>query len=253
MGTLTSDGVLVERIASGDRTAEQNLYERYWRWLVAILHKETRDSHLAQDLAQDAFIVVLKAARGGGINQPDAITSFLRNTARNLLIDYKRKTKRRATVIDTDIAERVRDDQRPYSARISEQQQKTLLIELLNELKERDKNVLRLRYLEDMSKLEVCCKLRMKPRDFDRIVSRARQKLKRLIDRKVASRDSSISAADFSPLLVVLILLPIVEPDVSKVREVSRMHHLQSGALDCGLRNFCNEDSGCESRCWPWR
>lgn len=69
------------------------LYVRRRRSLVALLTRIVRNPHTAEDLAQEAFLRVGRAAEAGSIVNLDA---FLHRTARNLGLDHERQRLRRA-------------------------------------------------------------------------------------------------------------------------------------------------------------
>ena len=86
---------LVVRIQNGDAQAEAELVARYSRGIMLLLRHQTRDEHLAADLHQDVFQIVLLKARGGEIQSPDSLNTFIRNVAKNVAIGFYRKHHRR--------------------------------------------------------------------------------------------------------------------------------------------------------------
>ena len=70
---------LLESINLGNRQAEQDLVNKYYKVLFYLLYKKTEDQSLAQDLCQDAFVVVLQKARNGEIKNIDAVGAFIRS------------------------------------------------------------------------------------------------------------------------------------------------------------------------------
>ena len=88
---------LVRRIVAGETAAEGDLVPRYRRGLLYLLSRLGALPELADDLAQETFRIVIERLRQSGLADPAGLSSFLRGTARNLLIAERRKTARRRT------------------------------------------------------------------------------------------------------------------------------------------------------------
>ena len=204
---LTQAESIVMRISKGDKLAEQELVSTYYRGLIFILHRQTQDQALSEDLAQDTFIVVIQKARDNGITNPTALSAFIRQTGINLLIGYKRKETRRDTHSVDDIEIHAPTDNMEISQALHSKQLLQLTTQLLNELKTpRDKEILRSYFVYDKTKQQICQDLELTPEHFDRVLFRARQRLKQLIQHKLSDEPNSSKT---SSLLSIGILLGI--------------------------------------------
>lgn len=100
----------------------QAIYRAHNDWLLGWLGKKTQCPELAQDLAQDAFVRVLKkAGQGERVGQPRA---FLAQVARGLLIDHWRRREIEQTCLRALAA-------RPEALAISPEEQQIILDTLL--------------------------------------------------------------------------------------------------------------------------
>lgn len=97
-GTATPEAMLVERIRSGDRSAEEELVQTYQRAVIAIATFRTHDREAARDLSQEVMIAVLKALREGQLREVNKLAAFIQGTARNLINNHLRKQASRAEV-----------------------------------------------------------------------------------------------------------------------------------------------------------
>lgn len=89
-------GDVADDIASaGLRAQFATLFASQRSTLVRLLARLTGDRHVAEDLAQDAYLKVAVAAQTGEIEH---LQPFLYQTARNLAFDHLRKQKVRAVV-----------------------------------------------------------------------------------------------------------------------------------------------------------
>ena len=82
---------LVLAAQSGDTTAVSALYMRYFDRLYAYLHVALRDSHDAEDLAQEAFLAMLGALPEYEVRLSQPFRVLLFRIARNRSIDHLRK------------------------------------------------------------------------------------------------------------------------------------------------------------------
>ena len=94
----TAETTLVERIRTGDASAEEELVRTYQRGVLAIAAARTHDREAARDVTQEVMIAVLKALREGQLRESDKLAAFIQGTARNLINNYLRKQTNRAEV-----------------------------------------------------------------------------------------------------------------------------------------------------------
>lgn len=81
-----------------DRAIE-TIYAEHWHRLLRLVTARTRDSDLAEDLAQEAFVRLTIAARAQGL--PDDPLAWLARVTRNLLVsDARRRSTARRRGMD---------------------------------------------------------------------------------------------------------------------------------------------------------
>ncbi|UUX96053.1 sigma-70 family RNA polymerase sigma factor [Aquabacterium sp. J223] len=100
---------LLARTALGDRVAFASLYRRTSGHLLAVVLRIQRDRALAEELLQEVYVSVWKAAGGFDAAQSQPLT-WLTSIARNRAIDSLRRA---ATQPQTVSATRDEDDERP--------------------------------------------------------------------------------------------------------------------------------------------
>jgi len=91
-----SDADLARQISEGRKDAEQALSRRYERGVIQILVRQTGSYAIAQELCQETLIIVLKRLRSTGLQNPEKLSAFVAQTARNLAIAERRKQRRRS-------------------------------------------------------------------------------------------------------------------------------------------------------------
>ena len=87
-----SDEQLIEWIARGDRSCLGTLFERHHRALFNFVFQMTRNAALAEDLVQETFLRMLKAA--GSFRGDGSFKSWMFHIARNQVYDHLRREKR---------------------------------------------------------------------------------------------------------------------------------------------------------------
>lgn len=185
-----SGALMVTRIGEGDALAESALVDKYYKSLHFILMRRcNNDEQLAADIAQDAFIVVISKAREKKINSPEAISAFIRQTGVNLMIAHFRKETRRATDTYGEVSIEVPDITTNVSRAVESNQTLGLVQQLIEEMKvERDRDILLSYYAKEEEKSSICNRLELTPAHFDRVLFRARSRLKQLIDFKIGGQ-----------------------------------------------------------------
>ena len=198
---------LLEKIKLGDKQAEQALVNKYYRTLQLILTQRSSDPELAADLTQEAFIVVLNKARKGEINDPSAIGAFIRNVGVNLLIANYRKETRHKTDTSEDIDIQVTDSSQQVDDKLNREEVGELVMQMVKELPtDRDRDLLLRYFVYGHEKREVCDALELSNAHFDRVLHRARSRLKQILQHKYNVEVSNLSISHL--LTLSLLALP---------------------------------------------
>lgn len=175
---------LVRRIKNGDRTAESELVKRYSPGIRLILLKRTGNPQLASDLSQDTFIVTLRILRSGDLKKPESLAAFIRQTAVNISIQHFRKEKRYVKNPD-EIIEQLVAHRDHKVEKLDSRTNREILGKVLDQLSmARDREILRRFYLKDEDKAEICIDLQLSAVHFDRVLYRAKQRMRELINRQ---------------------------------------------------------------------
>ena len=175
---------LVERIRAGDRAAEAEFVRTYERGVRVFVRRHTRPGEpMIDDFVQDVLHQVLQKLRAGEVRDPAALPAYLRATIVHVTTAEYRRRASRGDTVSTDALASVAGVADP-----AEQLRTTQLAErvrtLLAELPVARDRVLLIRfYLDECSKDEVCAELGIAPDHFRRVVFRARERLRELVER----------------------------------------------------------------------
>ena len=190
---MKNPAALVSRIEAGDRLAETEFVDRYARDVKRVLLKHTGSIQLASDLCQDTFVVALRRLRAGELRNPRSLRAFVLRTAVNISVQHFRRERRYVQRDGGTIAVAVpfRDHK---ASRIDEQTARWELDRILGQLAvPRDREILRRFYLDEEEKAQICSYLNLSSAHFDRVLYRARQRLRVLIQTRKGLRSELCS------------------------------------------------------------
>jgi len=149
MSAVTTDGELIQRAADGDHTAFEQLYGRYARPVFGLALRRLGDRGRAEDAVQETFASIWRSAasyrpeRGPG-------AAWLYAVARNAIVD---RARARADV-PADVPEEPADEPGPGDE--AEQGWVAWRVHrALEELPEREREVIALAYWSGLSQSEV--------------------------------------------------------------------------------------------------
>jgi len=146
---VTSDGELIQRAAGGDRSAFEQLYQRYARPVFGLALRRLGDRGRAEDAVQETFASIWRSA---GSYRPDRGPGapWLYAVARNAIVDRARsRADLPAEIPDSADAEPGPSDQAEQSW-VSWRVHRAL-----EELPEREREVIALAYWSGLSQSEV--------------------------------------------------------------------------------------------------
>lgn len=172
---------IAARIRSGDRAIETEFCRRYYPSVFRILLRYTRDSARAEDITQDVLMTVILRLRSSGIDHPEHLSRFVHQTARYAWLGWSRQSDNQVQLFETMDHEPCRDSSTVGAVIHDEQRQ--LVAELIERLVvPRDRELLFRCYVCDETKQAVCDALSLTATHFDRVISRARKRLRQVAD-----------------------------------------------------------------------
>ncbi|HEX4959447.1 MAG TPA: sigma-70 family RNA polymerase sigma factor [Thermoanaerobaculia bacterium] len=175
---------LVRRIAAGDTSAEGELVQRYSRGILYLLRRLVSSPELAEDLHQETFRIVLERLRKRELDDPAGLAGFLRGTARNLAAAEHRKTGRRRTEADPEVLEQAVHPAPGQLQTVLLDEEANIVRRLISELPtDRDQQLLMRFYVAEEEKERICSDLGLDSLHFNRVLFRARQRFRELLER----------------------------------------------------------------------
>jgi len=153
-----TDQVLVQNYLSGNQSSFEILLNRHKDRVYAFIMSKIKNRDITEDIFQDTFIKVINSLQKGNYNEQGKFLPWMMRIAHNLVIDHFRKQSKMHMVRSTDeydIFNLLDSDSATIEQEMIITQVKTDLKLLIEQLPEDQKEVLNMRYFEEMSFKEI--------------------------------------------------------------------------------------------------
>ena len=153
-----TDQVLVQNYLSGNQSSFEILLNRHKDRIYAFIMSKIKNRDITEDIFQDTFIKVINSLQKGKYNEQGKFLPWMMRIAHNLVIDHFRKQSKMRMVRSTDeydIFNLLDSDSATIEQEMIITQVKTDLKLLIKQLPEDQKEVLNMRYFEEMSFKEI--------------------------------------------------------------------------------------------------
>jgi RNA polymerase sigma-70 factor, ECF subfamily len=189
------DQAYIERLRAGDYRAQEH-FGAYFSALIQIkLRSRLKSPEAIEDVRQETFARFFVALREGRILQPERLGSFVNSICNNVLLEHYRAGSRQSSLEDENQQDFPDKGTDLLSALASKETEKKVR-EILEQMSERDRCLLREVFLEERDKDEVCRDFGV-DRDYLRVLlHRAKQSFKSLY-----LNDMGDDGPEFTPVL----------------------------------------------------
>ena len=174
------DQSYLDRLCSGDFRTEEHFVAYFSELIHLKLHCRLRSPQAIEDLRQETFARVFAALRSkGGVRQPERLGAFVNSVCNNVLLEFYRSSSRESPIED-DEDSKFPDTSMDVIGIISHKQMQEKVSQILEDLPERDRRLIKEVFLEERDKDEVCRDFGV-DRDYLRVLlHRAKQSFKSL-------------------------------------------------------------------------
>jgi RNA polymerase sigma-70 factor (ECF subfamily) len=200
--------------SESSRRSIVSMMESNYGVLMRLVRRKLRDRELAADLVNEAMAISLEQVRSGKLAKTDqGIAGYVFKVSMNLLRNHRRNKNNAVDArIDASALDKLaippeRDDS-------DDQRIKQLTREMLESLNmARDRTIVERFYLDEEDKESICRDLGVTPAQFNLVISRARQRMRRLLDtRGLDKTDLLCLALSLCLAGTSYLLQPLVSP-----------------------------------------
>jgi len=191
---------LVARIHRGEDSGMEELYKLFAKGIRFYLCRQLGPQEL-DDKIHDTFLIVVKAIRNGDLREPERLMGFVRTVVRRQVAAHIDKViHSRREELDLDVGVRVADVRRNPEQHAAFQEKVEFMVEVLDGLSVRDREILSRFYLEEQSQDEICGQMDLSETQFRLLKSRAKARFGEIGRRKLLQRPmGSISVRTSAP------------------------------------------------------
>lgn len=155
MDLFSFDQAYLSKLRERDVRTEQHFVAYFRKLLLIKLRSRLGSSSAVDDICQETFVRVLKAMQTeGGIRSPERFGAFVNSVCNNVLQEFYRSMTHSDTR-DPEAAE-APDDTVDLLGSLVTQQTRAQVRQILAQLSEKDRRLLRSIFLEEKDKDEVC-------------------------------------------------------------------------------------------------
>lgn len=157
--------------------------KRHYTGLYTLLHRRIRDGNIAQEILNEALATAIAHSRAGRVSDRKRLAGYVYRVALNLYRNYRREYANRPGMQATD-----EDIDKLPSQRATDEAAMDIsivrqLVSIIASLPTaRDREIVKRFYLDEEDKADICQSMGLSPLHFDRVMFRARQRMRSLLE-----------------------------------------------------------------------
>jgi RNA polymerase sigma-70 factor (ECF subfamily) len=181
------DETYLNRLRSGDPQTQEHFISYFGELVRIKASKRVNNPSSVEDICQETFTRALCALRKNGIHQPERLGSFVNSICNHVLQEFYRSNGRETELKDEDQALLPDLSISPFD-HISLREQQRQVRQILDELPEKDRELIKAIFLEECDKDAVCRDLGVTRQYLRVLLCRAKQQFKFLYLKKTRRR-----------------------------------------------------------------
>jgi RNA polymerase sigma-70 factor (ECF subfamily) len=177
----------------GEDAISNQFIRQHYAGLYALLQRRIGDPAVAAEMLNEAVATAIVHARQGRITQPERLAGYVFRVALNLYRNYRREFDNRSELrAAQDTIQQLPGDGRaddgldPGIARAV----RSIVASLPTQ---RDREIVKRFYLDEEDKEAICKSLDLAPLHFDKVIFRARQRLRALLEARGFTKSDLLS------------------------------------------------------------
>ena len=177
------DADYVQRLSKSDGDTERDFVVYFTELLSIKLRSRLRSADQIQDVIQETFLRVLKTLRASGMENPQALGSFVNSVCNNILFELYRAQSRVAEPLEDRPCPTI-----PADEEMVNEEARNQVRRIINDLPDKDRKILRWLFFEERDKAEVCRALKVDREYLRVLLHRAKLRFRDDYVRRIATK-----------------------------------------------------------------
>lgn len=181
------DRPYLERLCSGDFRTQEHFVSYFSELIRLKLSKRLPSRSEVEDARQETFARVLAALRKPeGIREPERLGAFVNSVCNNVLLEYYRSSSQEGPRPDEEAEASIPDPAISAVDVIANREIQTSVREIVDQLQEKDRRIMKEIFLEERDKDEVCRDLGVDREYLRVLLHRAKKSFKSIYLKKMS-------------------------------------------------------------------
>jgi RNA polymerase sigma-70 factor (ECF subfamily) len=177
----------LEQLRSGDFRTQEHFVSYFSELIRLKLSKRLHSRSEVEDARQETFARVFATLRKpDGIREPERLGAFVNSVCNNVVLEYYRSSSQEATSDDEEAEANIPDPAISVVDVIASRQMQSNVREILGQLQEKDRRLIKEIFLDERDKDEVCRDLGVDREYLRVLLHRAKKSFKSIYLKKVA-------------------------------------------------------------------
>ncbi|MGB7601537.1 MAG: sigma-70 family RNA polymerase sigma factor [Candidatus Sulfotelmatobacter sp.] len=177
----------LEQLASGDFRTQEHFVSYFSELIRLKLSKRLHSHSEVEDARQETFARVFAALRkADGIREPERLGAYVNSVCNNVLLEYYRSSSQEVTSDDEEAEANIPDPAISVVDVIANRQIQRNVREILDQLQEKDRWLIKEVFLEERDKDEVCRDLGVDREYLRVLLHRAKKSFKSIYLKRIA-------------------------------------------------------------------
>jgi RNA polymerase sigma-70 factor (ECF subfamily) len=184
----------LQRLASGDAVVESHFSSYFGNLLLLKLRIRIRRPQLIEDIRQETLLRVLQIVRRKGVQSPERFGAFVSAVCNNVMMEVVRGESRHKS---SESEFEPVDNRVDLEAPLVNQQRRRIVDSVLEELPAKDRELLRMFFLEECDKGEICKRFEIREGHLRVLLHRAKLRFRSMHSKRfsgpVERRDATVA------------------------------------------------------------
>ena len=177
----------LEQLASGDFRTQEHFVSYFSELIRLKLSKRLHSHSEVEDARQETFARVFAALRKpDGIREPERLGAYVNSVCNNVLLEYYRSSSQEVTSDDEEAEANIPDPAISVVDVIANRQIQRNVREILDQLQEKDRRLIKEIFLEERDKDDVCRDLGVDREYLRVLLHRAKKSFKAIYLKRIA-------------------------------------------------------------------